>query len=260
MSLGKKVEVSQLDRLYFINMTVQKYVSRSFQITVDFSRCMEALNGYNKNQPHDIRIKFSAALIKAIACTYGYTDKLNRQPFRQLCSYISPFPWLSNYQSKTIDVSLMMVRPFKGVSNQTLNYPIKEADKRGIREISDEIRMALTEPEENIKFFRRLMAISSLNPFLIYLLFSISKLQIFKSLMMCPISVSILKEFPGTLQGEHINIFTLGKIDKQTQRASITWAFDHRLGFGKDFGPFLNKLKENIESDTFWKKVYYHEN
>ena len=37
MSLGKKVEVSQLDRLYFINMTVQKYVSRSFQITVDFS-------------------------------------------------------------------------------------------------------------------------------------------------------------------------------------------------------------------------------
>jgi hypothetical protein len=251
MALGKKNSDSPLDHLYYINMNIHKFVSRTFTIEIDFKNVFQGIKAYNQGKLPSEKIKFSAVLMKAIALSYGHTTPEGEQPFRRLSGYFSMLPWGGSYESKTIDISLMIVRKFAGVKNQTLNHRFKAVDKMNVLDISNQLHKIQTAPEDKIPYFRFLKKLTRLPRFFLYLLFLLAKIPTIRAKVAAPTSLSILSDFPGNMHGEHISMFALGKVDKSTYKATVSWTIDHRLGFGLHFGPFISHLKQVLESAKF---------
>ena len=251
MSLGKRNYDSKVNRIFYINMSIHKFVSRGFSLEVNFKNIFDFLKVENLGKAPSEKIKFSAVLMKALSLAYSYKAPDGTQPYRRLSGYTPFFPWQRSYQSKTIDISLMLVRKFNGEKNQTLNYRFKEVDKQNIQSLSKELYEIQTFDEDKIPQFRFLKKITRLPLPLFYFIFLVTKIPFFRAKATAPTSISILKNLEGHYYGEHISIFSLGKINQNNYTTNLNWTIDHRLGFGLHFEPFLNHFKKILETPDF---------
>jgi hypothetical protein len=150
------------------------------------------------------------------------------------------FAWQKSFESKSIDISLMLVREFAGVSDQTINYRFKAVDKENVLDLSQRIVEIQTLPEDEIDQFRFLKKLTKIPRFALHCLMQLSKIPSIRAKVAAPTSISILSTLDGQCYGEHISMFSLGKINKETHKASLNWCVDHRLGFGMHFAGFQN--------------------
>mgnify|MGYP006145162275 CR=1 FL=1 len=120
MSLGRKNPDSRVNHVYYVNMSIHRFISRHFSIEVNFKKLLEVLRHHNQKSSSADKVKFSAVIMKAIALTYAFRDNDGTQPYRRLSGYPPMFAWQKSFQSKTIDISLMLVREFDNEKQQTL--------------------------------------------------------------------------------------------------------------------------------------------
>jgi len=233
-------------------MSIHKFVSRNFSVEVDFKKVFEYLKSVNKGKNPSQKIKLAAILMKAVAITYAYTAPDGTQPYRRLSGYPPLFPWQQSFESKTIDISLMLVREFNGNKNQTLNYRFKAVDNESILDLSKQLFEIQTVDENQVPQFQFLKKLTKLPLFLFYLIFQLTKIPSIRAISTAPTSISILNEYEGEFFGEHINVFSLGKINQENYIANLNWTVDHRLGFGVHFGPFLNHIKGLLEAPNLF--------
>jgi pyruvate/2-oxoglutarate dehydrogenase complex dihydrolipoamide acyltransferase (E2) component len=254
MGLGKKSENSPIDILLYQNMNVQKYLRRNYMQHIDMSNAVRLMKEYNKGKETGNKIRIPAILMKAIALSYAYTDKNGNKPYRRLSGYFSLLPWGGSWESKTIDISLMVVREIDGIKDQTCNIVFMEVDKKNTVELSEEIWKAATLPEDEIPAIKFMKKVASLPPVLTYFLLKLTIIPWIRAQIVAPTSISVLKDDVTWFDGEHTNYFGLSLIDEKTKHAYLQWIFDHRLGFGKHFGPFFAHLKSILESADFLKE------
>lgn len=261
MSLGKKNIDSPINHIYYINMSTQRFVSRHFSAEINFQKIFQLMREYNKDKDAAQKIKFSAILMKAAALTYAYKAPDGTQPYRRLSGYPPMFAWQKSFESKTIDISLMLVRDFAGVSDQTINYRFKAVDKENILDLSQRIIEIQTLPEDKIEQFQFLKKLTEIPRIALYCLMQLSKIPSIRAKVTASTSISILSTLDGQCYGEHISMLSLGKIDKETHKAPLNWCLDHRLGFGMHFAGFQNHLKTLLESPDFLiKDITEHSN
>jgi hypothetical protein len=72
MSLGKKNIDSDVNHIYYINMSIQRFISRHFSAEINFQKVFQLMREYNKDKEAAQKIKFSAILMRATALTYAY--------------------------------------------------------------------------------------------------------------------------------------------------------------------------------------------
>jgi hypothetical protein len=251
MGLGKKNITSAIDHIYYMNMSIQQFVPRHLSVEIDFKKVFDLIREYNRDKDAAQKIKFSAILMKATALAYAYKAPDGTQPYRRLSGYPPMFAWQKSFESKTIDISLMLVRAFSGVSEQTMNYRFKAVDKKNVLDLSQQVIAIQNLPEDKIEQFRFLKKIAKIPRFVLYCLLHLNKIPWIQSKVVAPTSISILSTLDGQVQGEHISMLALGKINKETHKAPLSWCIDHRLGFGMHFSGFINQLKTLIESPDF---------
>jgi hypothetical protein len=251
MSLGRKNPDSRVNHVYYVNMSIHRFISRHFSIEVNFKKLLEVLRHHNQKSSSADKVKFSAVIMKAIALTYAFRDSDGTQPYRRLSGYPPMFAWQKSFQSKTIDISLMLVREFDNEKQQTLNYRFKSVDQQTAAQLSQRLIEIQTLPEDEVDQFQQLKKIAKLPRFLLYCLLQLTKIPTIRAQSTAPTSLSILSKSDGQFYGEHISMFTLGKINPDTQTTQLNWNIDHRLGFGIHFEPFFNHLKVLLENPKF---------
>jgi hypothetical protein len=256
MSLGRKNQDSRVNHVYYVNMSIHRFVSRLYSIEVNFQKLLEVLRHHNQKNTSGDKVKFSAVIMKAIALTYAFRASDGTQPYRRLSGYPPMFAWQKSFQSKTIDISLMLVREFDHEKQQTLNYRFKSVDQQSVAQLSQRLIEIQTQPEDEVDQFRQLKKIARLPRFLLYCFFQLTKIPTIRAQSTAPSSLSILSKFDGQFYGEHISMFTLGKINPDSHTTQLNWSIDHRLGFGIHFEPFFNHLKSLLEDPEFLIKEF----
>lgn len=254
MGLGKKVHNTPIDILLYQNMIAQHYIRRTYMQHVNMSKAVNLMREYNKGKETAQKIRIPAILMKAIALAYDYTDANGNKPYRRLSGYFSAFPWGGSWESETIDISLMVVREVGAEKDQTCNFVFRAVDKMNVIDLSSEIWKYASMPEDEIPVIKFMKKIASLPPILTYFLLKLTKIPRIRALIVAPTSVSVLKDDVTWFDGEHSNYFGLSRIDEETGYAYLQWIFDHRLGFGKHFGPFFAHLKYLLETCDFLTK------
>lgn len=251
MGLGPKAKNSRIDTLILQNMRVQHYERRSYMQEIDFTNILKIMKEFNAGRAPEDKVRIPAILIRAVALAYDYTDEKGDKPFRRLSGVISPLPWGGSWESETIDISLMIVRELDGVKNQTCAYAFRAVNTLNTLAISREIWDAVKKPEDEIQQFRFLKQIAHIPPVITFFLLQLTKIPWIRAQVMAPTSVSILRDDIKWGQGEHTSMFGLTSIDKETSKGFLLWTFDHRLGMGLHFGPFIAHLKGLLESGDF---------
>jgi len=254
MGLGKKAYNTRIDKLLYMNMCIQRYSRRSYLQEIDFTNIFNIMKPYNKDKAAADKIRMPAILMKAVALSYDYTDETGRKPYRRLSGFLPFFPWGGSWESDKIDISLMIVRELDGEKNQTCAFTFREVEKLNIVDLSKSIYHVSTAPEDKIPEFVGLKKIARLPLPLLYLMLQLTRIPFIRALAIAPTSVSILPSDIKLGQGEHTSMFGLVKIDPQTNKGMIQWTFDHRLGMGIHFGPFLEHLKRIMDPADFLNK------
>lgn len=254
MGLGKKAYNTRIDTLLHMNMGMQRYSRRSYLQEIDFTHILGLMKPYNKDKVAQDKIRVPAIFMKAIALAYDYTDNNGNKPYRRLSGFLPFFPWGGSWESDKIDISLMIVRELNGEKGQTCAYTFREVDKMNIINLSKKIYEISTKPEHEIPEFVFLKKAARLPLPLLYLLLQFMKIPWIKAQLVAPTSVSVLQSDTKLIQGEHISMFALSKIDPQTNKGVFQWTFDHRLGMGMHFAPFLEYIKRIMDPADFLRK------
>lgn len=251
MALGKKAFNSRIDTLLHQNMAMQRYCRRSYMQHVDFTRVLAVLGEYNAGRPAPERLRVPAVLMRAVALCYAHEDAEGQRPFRRLSGYVSPLPWGGSWESETIDISLMLVRELDGVKNQTCAVRFPAVDSLNSVGLSREIWQAATGPEDQFPHLVALKRLARIPPPIRALLGPLARIPAIQAELAAPTSVSILKDDIAWGQGEHTSMFGLAAIDRESNRGYLQWTFDHRLGMGLHFGPFIALVKHTLEHPDF---------
>ena len=146
-------------------MSIHRFISRHFSIEVNFKNLLEVLRHHNQKSLSADKVKFSAVIMKALALTYAFRASDGTQPYRRLSGYPPMFAWQKSFQSKTIDISLMLVREFDNEKQQTLNYRFKSVDQQTVAQLSQRLIEIQTQPEDEVDQFRQLKKIAKLPRF-----------------------------------------------------------------------------------------------
>lgn len=254
MPLGQKAQNSRIDTLMHMNMGIQRYSRRSYFQEADFSKCMHFMREFNQGKTPEEKLRIPAILMKASALAYDYIDKNGNKPYRRLSGYLPFFPWGGSWESATIDISLMIVRPLDGVQEQTCNYTFREVDKHNSVVLSQRIWDIMSKPEDEIPEFVFLKKTAHLPMPLLYLLLQLTRIPWIRAQIVAPTSVSILPQDIKWVQGEHTSMIVLNRIDPETNKGLILWTFDHRLGMGIHFAGFIEHLKHILEDASFLQR------
>jgi hypothetical protein len=253
MGLGKKAFNSRIDKLIYMNMGMQKYSRRSYVQEIDFTEIQAMMKDFNRDRPPRERLRIPAVLMKAIALSYDFTGESGEKPYRRLSGYLPFFPWGGSWESDRINISLMIVRELDGVKHQTCAYTFRDVEKMNSVELSKNIYDVSTRPEDEIPEFVALKKTARLPLPFLYLMMQLMRIPKFRAMAVAPTSVSVLPVDIKLGQGEHTSMFGLVKINPETNRGMLQWTFDHRLGMGIHFGPFLEHLKRVMDSAEFLK-------
>lgn len=254
MALGKKVQNTRIDTLLHMNMGMQHYVRRSYVQEIDFTNIMKLMKDFNKGKPAADKLRIPGVLIKAIALSIDFTDENGNKPYRRMSGYLPFLPWGGSWESSSIDISLMIVRELDGNSMQTCAYTFRDVDKLNSVDLSKSIYDVSTKPEDEVPEYVFLKKMARLPMPLLYILLWLTKIPWIRAQIMAPTSVSILTTDMKWGQGEHTSMFGLAKIDPETNKGLLQWTFDHRLGMGLHFGPFLAHIKHIMDPADFLKK------
>lgn len=251
MGLGKKATNSAIDTLIYQNMGRMVHAQRMAMQLVDFSNIMELMQSYNSNRQPSEKVRLPAILMRAIALAYDHTDANGEKPYRRFSGYVSNLPWGGSWESRTIDMTMIIVREIAGVPDQACPIVFREVEDKDALTLSRMIWDLVTFPEDEIDQIRVIKRLASLPPVLVYLMFKLLRISWIKGQLVAPTSVAVMANDVLWFQGEHTSYFGLPAINPRTKQAHLEWTYDHRLGMGKAIASFLEKLKVILEQPLF---------